>query len=118
MRPDGAQVTVEVTLRRRQHLDGARFTSGPRYPTRGRRGTVTSAGAACACTGSRIQFPGEAGKEIIIYNDLCVSLSPAHARHDLEVKDFTKCINTTPRASKYIEECPQPSALKNIEGFK
>ncbi len=27
-------------------------------------------------------------------------------------------MNTTPRASKYIEECPQPVALENIEEFK
>jgi hypothetical protein len=34
------------------------------------------------------------------------------------VKDFTKCMYTTPRASKYIEECPQPIALQNIEEFE
>ena len=27
-------------------------------------------------------------------------------------------MNTTPRASKYIEECPKPIELKNIEQFK
>ncbi len=45
---------------------------------------MTLAGAARACTGSRIRIPGEAGKEIITKNDLCVRLSPAPARHDLE----------------------------------
>ena len=34
------------------------------------------------------------------------------------IKDFTKCMNTIPRASKYIEECPKPIILKNIEQFK
>ncbi len=30
------------------------------------------------------------------------------------VKDFTKCMYTTPRASNYIKECPQPITLKHI----
>jgi hypothetical protein len=34
------------------------------------------------------------------------------------IKDFTKCMNTTPRASKYIEECPKPIELAHIEEFK
>ena len=34
------------------------------------------------------------------------------------IKDFTKCINTTPRASKYIDECPKPIKLKQIKEFK
>jgi Cdc6-like AAA superfamily ATPase len=34
------------------------------------------------------------------------------------VKDFTKCMYTTPRASKYNEECPKPIALKHITEFK
>ena len=34
------------------------------------------------------------------------------------IKEFTKCMNITPRASKYIEECPKPIELKNIEQFK
>ena len=28
------------------------------------------------------------------------------------IKDLTKCINTTPRQSKYNEECPKPIELK------
>ena len=28
------------------------------------------------------------------------------------IKDFTKCINTAPRESKYLEECPKPIELK------
>ena len=64
MRPNGAQVTVEVTLRRSQHLDGARFTSGPRYPTRGRRGTVMT--SACACTGSRIRFRSRLARRLLL----------------------------------------------------
>jgi hypothetical protein len=34
------------------------------------------------------------------------------------VKAFTKCINTTPRASKYIDECPKPMKLSQIKEFK
>ena len=34
------------------------------------------------------------------------------------IKDFTKWINTTPRASKYIDECPKPINLTKIEEFK
>ncbi len=34
------------------------------------------------------------------------------------IKDFTKCMNIKPREPKYIEECPQPIAIKNIEEFK
>ena len=34
------------------------------------------------------------------------------------IKDFTKCINTTPRVSKYIDECPKPIKLKQIKEFK
>jgi hypothetical protein len=34
------------------------------------------------------------------------------------VKDFTKCMYTTPRASKYNEECPKPIELAHIEEFK
>ena len=34
------------------------------------------------------------------------------------VIDFTKCMDTTPRASKYNEECPKPIVLKNITEFK
>ncbi len=30
------------------------------------------------------------------------------------IKEFTKCMNTLPRASKYIEECPKPLELKKI----
>ncbi len=37
---------------------------------------------------------------------------------EFSVKDFTKCMDTTPRAPKYIEECPKPVELKNIEQFK
>ncbi len=33
-------------------------------------------------------------------------------------EDFTKCINTTPRASKYIHECPKPMKLTQIKEFK
>ena len=33
-------------------------------------------------------------------------------------KDFTKCIDTTPRPSKYIDECPKPIELTKIEEFK
>jgi hypothetical protein len=25
------------------------------------------------------------------------------------IKDFTKCINTTPKAPRFIEECPKPT---------
>ena len=32
-------------------------------------------------------------------------------------KDFTKCIDTTPRQSKYIDECPKPIKLTKIEEF-
>jgi hypothetical protein len=34
------------------------------------------------------------------------------------IKDFTKCIDTTPRPSKYIDECPKPIKLTKIEEFK
>ena len=34
------------------------------------------------------------------------------------IKDYTKCINTVPRASKYIDECPKPIKLTQIEEFK
>ena len=34
------------------------------------------------------------------------------------IKDFTKCINTTPRESKYIDECPKPMKLTQIKEFK
>jgi hypothetical protein len=31
------------------------------------------------------------------------------------IKDFTKCINTAPRESKSIEECPKPSKITQIK---
>jgi hypothetical protein len=34
------------------------------------------------------------------------------------MKDFTKCINTIPRASKYIEKCPKLIKLTQIKEFK
>ncbi len=34
------------------------------------------------------------------------------------IKDFTKCINTTPRESDYFEECPKPTNLTHIEEFE
>jgi hypothetical protein len=34
------------------------------------------------------------------------------------IKDFTKCINTKPRASDYFEECPKPIKLTQIKEFK
>jgi hypothetical protein len=34
------------------------------------------------------------------------------------IKDFTKCINTTPRESKYIEESPNPMKLTQIKELK
>ncbi len=34
------------------------------------------------------------------------------------IKEFIKCINTTPRESKYIEECPKPTKLTQIKEFK
>ena len=34
------------------------------------------------------------------------------------IKDFTKCIHTTLRESKYIEECPKPTKLTQIKEFK
>ena len=34
------------------------------------------------------------------------------------VKDFTKCTDTKPRESKYIEECSKPVERKYIEQFK
>ena len=34
------------------------------------------------------------------------------------IKDFTQCINTTPRASKYIDECPKPIKFTQIKEFK
>ena len=37
---------------------------------------------------------------------------------ETSIKDFTKCINTTPRASKYIDECPKPIKLTQIKEFK
>ncbi len=30
------------------------------------------------------------------------------AIRETSVKDFTKCMDTKPRESKYIEECPKP----------
>ncbi len=30
------------------------------------------------------------------------------------IEDFTKCMNTTPRASKYFEEYPKPIKLKKL----
>ncbi len=30
------------------------------------------------------------------------------------VKDFTRCMNTTPSAPNYIEECPKSIKLKNL----
>ena len=69
MRPDGAQVISEVTGDATSTSAPGRCTvhQCPRsIPLGEGRGTVTLAGAARACTGSRIRFPGKAGKEIII----------------------------------------------------
>ncbi len=33
------------------------------------------------------------------------------------IKDFTKFINTTPRESKYVKECPKPPKLTQIKEF-
>jgi hypothetical protein len=34
------------------------------------------------------------------------------------IKDFTKSINTTPRASNYIDECPKTIKLTQIKEIK
>jgi hypothetical protein len=53
----GARKTRRGDARRTQTVQ--RFTSASAHPVRGRRSTVPSAGAACACPGTRIRFPGE-----------------------------------------------------------
>ncbi len=85
-RPDGAQVPIEVTLRRWQHLDGARFTSAT-ASSHSRKAWYIDLDWRCLCLhglSDPISRQGWQGDYYI--NDFCVSLSPAHARHDLEGK--------------------------------
>ena len=37
---------------------------------------------------------------------------------ETSIKEFTKCISTIPRESKYFKECPKPMKLTQIEKFK
>ncbi len=85
MRPDGAQVIieVEVTLRRRQRPDGAWYTivDAISHPVKAEHSDLGGSGPCLHGLSDSISGRGWQGDYI---NDLCVSISPAPARHDLE----------------------------------
>jgi hypothetical protein len=79
------QVPLALVCESRQHTEmklvAPEWCKGlpvhPLYPDRGRRSTAPSAGAASACTGSRIRFPGEAGKKMISIDSVSASVESA-----------------------------------------